>query len=615
MVRLIYTLLMLTGTLVVAAQNNTMIGENANADGGSYNAAMGFESMSQNGSSHYTSFFGASTGTNVSSSYFNTGFGYFSSRGATISSNTCFGTLSLTDSHNASYNTALGYAAGRSLVGDLNCAVGYMAGGHSQFKSVYLGSYCGFSPTSSFTLDGSVLIGYAAGSEVPGPANFPLSRPVFLVNAGVSLTNPLLYGLFLPLDNVISPVDPDGSQLSVNTRDTHTGHTLTVGGSTYSAGLSVQASEPRIYLNRESGGNSSLLEFTAQGASRYSVGESAGGDFYIGRTYNGTSFTNDFTIKNDNGYVGIGTVNPGMPLDVNGRIRSKDENGGVWLDNNNTALIGNNGSYFGFWTSSQGWKSLSINKSNGFTGIGTDVPQARLHIMNESQDSDGNTFIVGPTNGANLRMGYHEDYAWIQSHGQKPLYINYNLDNPLVDNTVFNKTGGTVCIGTAVAQTDMKVTVQGNAYIGNFSGAKAFDVAHLSKGFLWVEKGVLSEDLALAKVDEWGDFVFAEDYALMPLSEVEWYIASNKHLPGIPSADILKKDGMDLGEMYAAFMVKIEELTLHAIQHEQQNQEDAEEVASLSQELESTYNRIRSEVDKLRKNMTQPGNYFKRITE
>jgi hypothetical protein len=32
--------------------------------------------------------------------------------------------------------------------------------------------------------------------------------------------------------------------------------------------------------------------------------------------------------------------------------------------------------------------------------------------------------ILGPTDGANLRLGYDSDYCWIQSHGKKPLAIN-----------------------------------------------------------------------------------------------------------------------------------------------------------------------------------------------
>lgn len=58
------------------------------------------------------------------------------------------------------------------------------------------------------------------------------------------------------------------------------------------------------------------------------------------------------------------------------------------------------------------------------TGIGTTAPEAKLQIVDTSQDPNGGTLIIGPTAQANLRFGYNADYSWIQSHGGKPLVIN-----------------------------------------------------------------------------------------------------------------------------------------------------------------------------------------------
>jgi len=66
----------------------------------------------------------------------------------------------------------------------------------------------------------------------------------------------------------------------------------------------------------------------------------------------------------------------------------------------------------------------------------------------------------------------------------------------------------------------------------------------------------------------WSDYVFAEDYRLAPLSEVEAHIKEHKHLPGIPSAAKIEQEGVSLGEMQAKFLQKIEELTLHQIEQE-----------------------------------------------
>lgn len=62
------------------------------------------------------------------------------------------------------------------------------------------------------------------------------------------------------------------------------------------------------------------------------------------------------------------------------------------------------------------------------------------------------------------------------------------------------------------------------------------------------------------------DYVFADDYKLKPLQEVEEYVKSNNHLPEIPSAKEIEKNGLLLAEMNMALLKKIEELTLYMIE-------------------------------------------------
>jgi hypothetical protein len=66
----------------------------------------------------------------------------------------------------------------------------------------------------------------------------------------------------------------------------------------------------------------------------------------------------------------------------------------------------------------------------------------------------------------------------------------------------------------------------------------------------------------------WPDYVFAEDYHLLPLSEVEQFINQNHHLPKIPSAAQVEANGIELGEMNALLLLKVEELTLYLLQQE-----------------------------------------------
>ncbi|WP_316810314.1 hypothetical protein [Pedobacter heparinus] len=63
----------------------------------------------------------------------------------------------------------------------------------------------------------------------------------------------------------------------------------------------------------------------------------------------------------------------------------------------------------------------------------------------------------------------------------------------------------------------------------------------------------------------WPDYVFTKDYRLPTLEQTEQHIKEKGHLPGIPSAVEVKTNGIDLGEMNAKLLQKIEELTLYII--------------------------------------------------
>jgi len=58
------------------------------------------------------------------------------------------------------------------------------------------------------------------------------------------------------------------------------------------------------------------------------------------------------------------------------------------------------------------------------------------------------------------------------------------------------------------------------------------------------------------------------NYNLMPLKELEQYIIQNKHLPNVPNQDEISKNGIDVYEMNAVLLKKVEELTLYVIELE-----------------------------------------------
>jgi len=70
------------------------------------------------------------------------------------------------------------------------------------------------------------------------------------------------------------------------------------------------------------------------------------------------------------------------------------------------------------------------------------------------------------------------------------------------------------------------------------------------------------------KVNIFPDYVFKDDYYLMPLNKVEKFIKKHKHLPNIPKESVVVKEGLKLGEMQVKQMEKIEELFLYIIKLE-----------------------------------------------
>ncbi|GAB6096180.1 hypothetical protein JCM14469_24330 [Desulfatiferula olefinivorans] len=85
---------------------------------------------------------------------------------------------------------------------------------------------------------------------------------------------------------------------------------------------------------------------------------------------------------------------------------------------------------------------------------------------------------------------------------------------------------------------------------------------------LAVEGKIGAREIVVTDVNPWADYVFKDDYILRPLAEVESFIRENKHLPEVPSAEEIKDKGLNMSEMMAIQMKKIEELTLHVIEQE-----------------------------------------------
>lgn len=92
---------------------------------------------------------------------------------------------------------------------------------------------------------------------------------------------------------------------------------------------------------------------------------------------------------------------------------------------------------------------------------------------------------------------------------------------------------------------------------------------------LFVKDGIKTEKVKvdIAAENGWADYVFAKEYKLMPLQEVENYIQTNGHLPEVPSTEEAIKNGIELKEMNILLLKKVEELTLHLIKQDKRIEE------------------------------------------
>lgn len=86
---------------------------------------------------------------------------------------------------------------------------------------------------------------------------------------------------------------------------------------------------------------------------------------------------------------------------------------------------------------------------------------------------------------------------------------------------------------------------------------------------------------------QWSDKVFEKSYKMLTISELEKFIAKNKHLPNIPSANEVVKKGIEMDKITSKLLEKIEELTLYIIELEKKNAATNEAITHLKMQFEA----------------------------
>ena len=87
---------------------------------------------------------------------------------------------------------------------------------------------------------------------------------------------------------------------------------------------------------------------------------------------------------------------------------------------------------------------------------------------------------------------------------------------------------------------------------------------------LAVGGSIIAESVTLKTQSDWPDYVFSSRYHLPSLRSVEAYVLQWHHLPQMPSASAIVKDGINLGEILKVQTQKIEELTLYMIKQQKE---------------------------------------------
>ncbi|KIG15088.1 hypothetical protein DB30_06120 [Enhygromyxa salina] len=255
-------------------------------------------------------------------------------------------------------------------------------------------------------------------------------------------------------------------------------------------------------------------------------------------------------------------------------------------------------------------------------GIGAN-PSATLHVVGDSVTSSPGTgtLAVGEQGGLHMRVDrndllvsggtkgtygalYLQRYGGpIVVHGGRPLkdrlYITVEGDigvgtaDPAkfaddrklghwpdgagLPNGVVAVDGKVVAMGLSAKKASIKETLYVGRPVLYDHWAAGADTLH---GDAVVQvAGKLTAQAIVVHQDHWADDVFDADYELPPLSDVERYIRSEGHLPGVPvEAEVAT--GLDLGDVTAALLRQVEELTLHTIAQQKQLEELGRKVAT-----------------------------------
>lgn len=351
------------------------------------------------------------------------------------------------------------------------------------------------------------------------------------------------------------------------------------------------------------GGSGKFIGFGASGS---------GGTFnygYIGgNTTNVTSVSNPWMFFLPNGYVGIGTGGPSTLLDVKSSVD---------LGNTGTRYVGafSLGVTNDYGGGGAAQYILLIPQFNGTTGEVSAGMSGRFTIARGSVSSYNSLLeydisaqtaysashinVVPKSNQSYPLNVYSVTYGGVPylaikgsdliNAGGQCTYTGFFWNN--VNSVKPQIVLASSC--TNIAEFQSFTYLAGSALTANASGYIGVGTSN-PQSLLSVAGMVTAKGVTVTQ-NGWSDFVFDSTYQRMPLEKVAEYTHIYKHLPEIPSAADIGKDGLNLGDMQKLQMQKIEELTLYAIEADQR----ATRAEVLLEKMQNRLDALQAKVDSL----------------
>ncbi|HWY34566.1 MAG TPA: hypothetical protein VNX68_07960, partial [Nitrosopumilaceae archaeon] len=345
--------------------------------------------------------------------------------------------------------------------------------------------------------------------------------------------------------------------------------------------------------NTSAGGRTFGLFSTANG----NTTEGAG-NFHI---YDGTSAKFIFFIKGSTDFVGINNISPLAQLSVNGSALFSNTSSSptsaayirgnsaystaitpeyTWWNNDQAGLFHPGVNIMGFTTN--GTERARID-ANGNVGINYNNPTEKLQIDNgvlklSSPNSYGGPMMLFAGSPTSSYVGDWGIEYRPAAQGNPGLNFWKPFGSPnFGNNYLFLADNGHVGINTN--NPTAQFTVNGNVVIGDPAAVCIPNTNYK----LFVQTGILTEKVKVAVncSADWADYVFDEKYKLKSISELESFIKANKHLPNVPSAEEVVKEGIDMATMDAKLLEKIEELSLYIIELKKENTELSKRVEKI----------------------------------